>query len=868
MNTSILIQTQLLATKFFVPVASGALISRPRLTSLLAASLKYSLTLVSAPAGFGKTMLLSTWAQSLPDRNPVVAWLSLDEEDNDPQLFWTYVLSALSDQQPERFTSLLKYLQSPEAPPLKYILTTLSNLLLNSTEHFVLILDDYHVITEKEVHTTLSYLVDHLPAQLHIILSTRADPSLPLSQLRARGQLLEVRTDQLRCMAEETRDFFQEVMDIQFPDQTIQEVTARTEGWLVGLQLLRLSLPEHADPIKLLEEATGNQRYILDYLIEEVLRRQPQEVQTFLLCTSILERLTASLCDAVMQQHGSQQMLERLEQANLFVVSLDSKRQWYRYQTLFAQALCYQLEQTQPDLLPSLHHRASLWYAQHEQPTQAILHAFSAKEWPWAADLIEGQSDALNTLTWGIRKQKVLLLRDWLQQIPVDILHSRPRLCLAYTWMLLFVTPQTVLETRLNTVETLLTAQLMSQTHQARSSAPARQELENLLGEAITYRAIIRSYDEDGEATFVLCQRAQALLRADNVGVRAHIAATKLIAVYTSCANNATMAVQMGQQGVSASQAAGNTDQAISLMGLTAMHMIGTGHLHQTQQLTQQAILLAHKPGAFVLPAVGWPMLWQTEVLHEWNQLEAARSLVEEAIGLCEQLESPLSPIVSLSGYAMLLRVCLSRGELDEAHTALQELERLGSSMNQPTHLHFRSLFTTIDQVRLWLACGELDRATYWLKQVDLRARHGTLFAHEREEVACARVLLAQKQPALALQRLSPVLQRAIKGQRWGHVIEIQLLQALAYQMCHEQRQAFDALLQAVRLAEPEGSIRSFVDEGTPMETLLSKLRQEYRSAGPTPYLDTILAAFFQQNKAHKRQSKRTERHTPRPKYS
>jgi len=806
-------------------------------------------------------MLLSTWAQSLPDSNPIVAWLSLDEEDNDPQLFWTYVLSALSDQQPERFTSLLKYLQSPQAPPLKYVLTTLSNLLLNSTEHFVLILDDYHVITEKEVHTTLSYLVEHLPAQMHIILSTRADPSLLLSQRRARGQLLEVRTDQLRCTAEETRDFFQEVRGIQFPDETIQEVTARTEGWLVGLQLLGLSLAEHADPIKLLEEATGNQRYILDYLIEEVLRRQSQEMQTFLLCTSILERLTAPLCDAVMEQHGSQQMLHQLEQANLFVVSLDRRREWYRYHALFAQALCYQLEQTQPDLLPNLHHRASLWYAQHEQPTQAILHAFSAKEWLWAADLIERQSTALSTLTWGTSKQKMLLLRDWLQQIPVAILHSRPRRCLACTWLLLSITSQTVVEAHLNAMETLLTAELMTQTREVRSSdmllAPARQELEDLLGETLTYRALIRSYQGDGEAAFALCQRAQALLRADNVGIHAHIAATKLIASYASSANDAAVAIQMGLQGVSSSQTAGNTDQAISLMGLTAMHMIGTGHLHQIQRLTQQAILLGSKPGAFVLPAVGWPMLWQAEVLREWSQLEAARSLVEEAIQLCEQLESPLSPIVSHSGYAMLLRICLSRGELDEAHAALQELEHLGSSMNQPHYLHFHSLFTTIDQVRLWLARGELNRATRWVEELDLGKRRATPFAYEREEVACGRVLLAQKQPALALQRLEPVLQRAVKGQRWGHVIEIRLLQALAYQMDQQERQALDVLSEAVHRAEPEGYIRSFVDEGAPMETLLSQLRQELGKDGPTPYLDTVLAAFPQQSNVHKRQPKR-----------
>jgi len=861
------IQSQLLATKFFVPVTSGPLISRPHLSALLQESLKYPLTLISAPAGFGKTTSLSAWGQSFAGNNCPLAWVSLDEEDNEPRLFWTYVLSALDQQESQRFTPLLKYLQSPQAPPLRHVLTALCNLVQDSSQHFVLILDDYHVITEQEVHATLWYLLEHLPPQLHIILATRADPPLPLSVLRARQQVLEVRTNQLRCTVEETRAFFREAMNIKLSDQIIQEVTSRTEGWLVGLRLLGLSLHGQIDPFGLLEEVSGNQRYILDYLTEVVLQRQPQEVQTFLLSTCILERLNASLCDAVMQLHDSQQMLCQLEQTNLFMVSLDSKRQWYRYHALFAQALCYQLEQTQPDLVPNLHHRASLWCAEHDQPTQAILHAFSAKEWQWAADLIERQSVALNTLTWGISKQKVLLLRDWLQQIPVDLLHSRPRLCLAYTWMLLFITPQTVLETRLNAVETLLTAELMIQRHQERSSAmlipPARQELEDLLGEAITYRALIRSYDEDGEAALALCQRAQALLRADNV-VRAHIAVSKLFASYASSVNDAAAAIQMGLQAASLRQAAGHSDLAISIMGETALHMIGTGHLHQTQQLTQQAILLGRKPEAFVLPVIGWPMAWQAEVLREWNQLEAARSLAEEAIQLCEQIESPLSLIFSAMGYAMLLRVCLSRRELDEAHSALQEFERLGMSMNQRYYLYLHSHFTTVDQVRLWLACRELDRATRWVEQLDMSERHGTLFAREREEVACARVLLAQNRPVLALQRLEPVLQRAIKGQRWGHVIEIMLLQALAHQMCQQEMQALDTLSQAVRLAEPEGYMRSFVDEGPPIAVMLARLRKEQRKDGPTPYLDTVLAAFAKQSKTHKHQPKRVRQHTRR----
>jgi LuxR family maltose regulon positive regulatory protein len=418
-NTSMQFQDQLLTTKFFVPAALGPLISRSYLTTLLSKSLQHSLTLISAPAGFGKTTLLAAWTQSLPVNHPFVAWVSLDEEDNDPRLFWTYILAALNRQQPEHFSSLLMELQSQQTFPLKYLLNTLINLLSENTTQFLLILDDYQVITEPEIHTTLAYLVEHLPAQLRLILSTRADPPLPLSLLRSRQQIVEVRTNQLRCTAEETRTFFEQVMGIQLPEKIIQEVTARTEGWLVGLHLLGLSLGEQINPATLLQEVSGDQRYFLDYLTEVVLGRQPQEVQTFLLSTCMLERLTASLCDAVTQHADSQQMLQWLEQANLFVVALDSKREWYRYHALFAEALSCQLEKTQPDLAPILHHRASLWYAQHDQILEAILHAFRAKEWQWAADLIEGLP--LLSLAWGADEYRLMMLKEWLEQLPADV---------------------------------------------------------------------------------------------------------------------------------------------------------------------------------------------------------------------------------------------------------------------------------------------------------------------------------------------------------------------------------------------------------------------------------------------------------------
>ncbi len=404
MNPSTLLQGQLLATKFFLPTALGTLIPRPRLHALLDNALERPFTLVSAPAGFGKTTLLSTWAQVLAADTLRVCWLSLDEEDNDPYLFWTYVLSALQTQDPQHFASLLAQLQSSSPPPLKFLLTQLIHLLTESDHHVVLILDDYHLITEEQIHTSLAYLLEHLPSQLHLIVATRADPPLPLPLLRAQRRVWEIRLEQLRCTLEETRAFFQHVVGLQLPDQMLQEVAARTEGWLVGLQLLGLSLPEHVDPLTLLQQVSGEHRYILDYLTEVVLQKQPVEVQRFLLCTSILERLNASLCDAVMEQTGSQAMLGHLERANLFVVSLDSRRQWYRYHGLFAQALRYQLERRHADLVPVLHMRASQWYAQHQQTTQAILHAFEAKEWHWAADLLEGAYPPLLTFTWGARK--------------------------------------------------------------------------------------------------------------------------------------------------------------------------------------------------------------------------------------------------------------------------------------------------------------------------------------------------------------------------------------------------------------------------------------------------------------------------------
>ncbi len=855
-------ENQLLATKFYVPVAPGTLISRPRLSNLLDKLLKYPLTLVSAPAGFGKTTLLASWSQSLQASHCQVAWISLDEEDNDPRLFWMYMLTALQMQQPERFTPLLVQLQSSVSPPIKSVLVMLINLLTERTDRFVLILDDYHLITNSEIHTALAYLIEHLPAQLRLIVATRTDPPLPLPLLRTHQQALEVRTDQLRCTAEETKDFFHQVMGLQLPEKVIEEVTARTEGWLVGLQLLGLSLPEQADPLSLLEEIRGDQRYILDYLTEVVLQRQPREVQTFLLCTSILEQLSASLCDTVMGGHGSQQMLKQLDQSNLFLVSLDSRREWYRYHALFAEALRSQLEQSHADLVPILHARASRWYAQHNRTTPAILHAFKAREWHWAADLIAQAYPPLLSFTWGMTKHTLVQCRQWVEQLPTEILACRPDLSLVCVHLLWTITPHALLYRWLDLAKAGFKARVSAEASQVSPSPQVLQEQKDQLGKVLNGYAYFKSYEADGHTAFALYEQALAYLSPENAAFRAIVAIGKSIAYYLSSANDIEASIKWGYQAALFTQEAKQPIVGLNIIAITAIHLMAAGRLHEADRITQQALLPETSSGDPQLPWIGWVTLCRAELLREWNELACAQPLATEAVSLCEQAVSHISLLFLYWGYAVLIRVSLSCGDLNAARTLLQQAEQIGKSMNQLVYQYVHSCFTTVDRVRLWLACGELGQATRWVEQLDIVEQHLTPFARERQGVARARILLAKDQPTAALQHLEPALQGATAGQRWGHVLEIRLLQALAHQKLGEQSQALETLSEAVRLGEPEGYVRSFVEEGEAMAVLLCKLREEQRKAGPIPYLDRVLAAFPKQSQTFTSQSKRMAKQT------
>lgn len=843
MDESPVFHDQLLATKFFIPSPSHTMIPRHQLTELLAMSLKFPLTLVSAPAGFGKTTLLATWAKLLPSEQSRAAWVSLDEGDNEPALFWRYVLTALDNQRPGLCTQLLTYLQAQQAPPLRSILQALINRLAQQPEQLLLILDDYHLITEQAVHTSLTYLVEHLPSQLHLILTTRADPPLPISLLRARGQLLEIRTDELRCTPDEVMVFLKKTMSIQLSHDMAEEVADRTEGWLAGVQLLGLSLQGNADPGNALEEASGSQRYIFDYLIEEVFQRQSAPVQTFLLQTSILKSLSAPLCDAVLEQDGSQQLLEQLERANLFIVSLDAQRRWFRYHALFAEALRRRLEQTQPALLPVLHLRASRWFAQQGRLNEAISHAMAAQEWQWTADLIE----LVYPLVWG--NSEHAMFRRWLEQLPAEVLRSRPHLCLASAKTLFMVAPYATSERWLQDAEKALRSKAPDPGHETAkagaSSFPEQREWDNLLGEIAAQRAIITGYYlGEGDATLAFCQEALAHLSKENLLARAEVAYAQSLAYHSS--GDIVAAIQSAREATALAQAAGDISSTIIYMCRTAYSLFLQGKLHEVIQLARQAALLGTTPVGLPHAMMCWAFIFHADALLQWNRLDEALDLALQGVRLSEQTET----IVALYlGYTILMRVYMARGDMQAARSAFQKAEE---ALNKTYSPYRRDAYLIVNWIQFWLANGELERATDWVHEVDQHTRYSSPLANERETVARARMLLAQHEPTEALSLLEPLQSEAERQERWSHAIEISVLRTQAHALRSEDQEALNILSHAVGMAEPEGYIRIFVDEGAALAPLLARLREQRQKGGKAPYLDTLLAALASDNTTRK----------------
>ena len=828
------VQAHLLATKFFVPASSRALISRPHLDNLLHKGIQRRLTLVSAPAGFGKTTLLANWVRSLQAgilENHRVAWVSLDEADKSAMRFWTYVFTALEKSEPGTASAALQMLQVQHTPPLEEVLTTFINVLSQTSNSYVLILDDFYLVDDPVVHASLNYLVEHQPPQLHLIISTRVDPLLNLPRLRARGHLLEVRAEHLRCTAEEVTSFLKEVMGIELAPESLNEMTSRTEGWLVGLQLLGLSLQGRSDPDDLHPLLGGTHRYILDYLTEEVLRQQPAAVQRFLLHTSLLERLSAPLCDVVAEQADSQQMLEYLERANLFLIPLDEQRRWYRYNALFAEALRARLEREASEIIPALDLRASQWFAERGLMIEAVQHALQAKAWQRAADLIES---CAQSLPW--RQDEVPVFLRWLELLPAEAVRSRPRLSLFYAEILLTTGQLEAIEPWLQASEAVLTSVSPVESIEPALHVFTECEQEGMLGEIAALRATVADYYGDSETVQQQCQLALAHLSEQDAFQQTTIAAMQGLSALTS--GKTAAGTQRMREASTLRLATGSIGGAIHSLNMVASCLQMQGHLREAWQTFQQAITLGTESTGSPSVVVGGTYAYQADVLREWNQLDAALDLVMQGLRFAEEAGYAMDLD---RGYMVLVRIYLSRGELDAAEAALQQVMRLPTLVDNP---YRRNWLTTVEQVRLWIGWGEPEQATRWAEQLLQGVRLNTSLAREREDVARVRLLLAQHQPDAALTLLEPLIKGAMTTERFDHVIEMRLLQALAHQMCQQEREALSALSQAVCLAEPEGYIRRFVDEGPRMAALLSRLREQRRRHGPTPYLDTVLAAF------------------------
>jgi LuxR family transcriptional regulator, maltose regulon positive regulatory protein len=868
--------TPILTTKLYIPPPRPNTVLRPRLVKRLNEGRHRKLTLISAPAGFGKTTLLSEWvasrtegqglrtesvATSLSPQSSALgtraAWLSLDQGDSDPTRFLAYVVAALRTVAPTIGEGVLDALQSLQPPPAEAMLTALLNDLTTVPDHYVLILDDYHVIDARPVDDALAFLLEHLPPKIHLVIATREDPPLPLARLRTRGQLSELRATDLRFTPAEAAAFLKEMMGLNLSAKDIAALEERTEGWIAGLQLAALSMRGREDMPAFIRAFAGDNRYIVDYLVEEVLQRQPEGVRSFLLQTAILDRLNGPLCDALLgienaelkmendqaqradsqfSLFNSQFILEELERMNLFLVPLDDTRQWYRYHHLFADVLAAHLRAEQPNLVATLHRRASAWYEQHDSAADAIRHALAAEDFARAADLLELAVPAMR------RSRQEATLLGWLEALPDQLLQVRPVLSAVYAGALLASGKLQGVEARLLSAEQWLDT---TADRRAQPDAPAAamvvvdEEAFRLLpGSIAVWRAGQALVLGDVAGTVTHARRALDLVPEDDHLGRGGAVALLGLAFWAS--GNLEAAHRTYADGMALVQRAGHLSDAISGAIARADIRIAQGRLHEAMRTYEQALQLATAQGDPVLRGTADLYVGMSELERERNDLHAATQHLLSSKELGEHTGFPQNR----SRWSVVMaRIREAQGDLAGALELLQEAERRYVSDFFPNVRPIAALVT-----RVWIAQGRLGEALGWAREKGLSAHDDLSYLREFEHITLARVLLARSQseradPSLreAMELLERLLKAAEAGERTGSVIEILVLQALAHQMQGDIPAALAPLSRALTLAEPEAYVRTFVDEGPPMAVLLENAAKH----GIAPnYVRHLLIAF------------------------
>lgn len=806
--------TPVLATKLYIPPPRPKAVLRSHLIERLNAGLHHTpgITLISAPAGFGKTTLVSEWVAGC--ERPA-AWLSLDEGDNDLSRFLIYLVAALQTVAANTGAGVLGVLHSPQPPPTESILTALLNEITALPDSFILVLDDYHAIDAKPVDQALNFLLEHQPLQMHLVVSSREDPDLPLARLRAQDRLTELRVTDLRFTPSEAAEFLNQVMGLHLSADDVAALETRTEGWIAGLQLAALALqgapatPGHKDAASFIKSFTGSHHFIMDYLVEEVLHQQPENVQTFLLRTSLLERLCGPLCDAVLLDPSTpgKETLEYLERANLFLIPLDDERRWYRYHHLFGDLLRQRLSQSFPSTtgdVNELHIRASQWYEDNGFQLEAFRHAAAAGDIERAEGLIDGKGLPLH-FSGGVTP-----IIEWLESLPAPVLNARPALWWRHAAMLL-INGQTVgVAEKLQAAESALAALGLS--------GPEMDEpTRNLIGQIASARATLALTRYDVPEMLAQSRRALEYLHPDSFINRA---TAYWVQGYAQLLLGARAAARQAfMESISISQASGALFTAIlATLGLGLVQE-GDLQLHEAAETYRRILQWA---GEHPQQIIHEAHLGLGRLFYEWNDLDAAEQHGEQSIHLARQYERVIDRDIICEVF--LARLKLARGEVAEAAARLAKTDQ---SARQRNFLH-RIPEVAATQVLTFLRQGDVTAA------LQLAQMHNLPLSQ-------ARVHLAQGDPSAALKVLETWRQQA-EAKGWqDERLKAMLLQAVAIHAQGEKDRALQVLSDALTLAEPEGFIRSLIDEGEPMAQLLS----EAAAQGIMPdYAGRLLAAF------------------------
>ena len=813
--------------------------ARPRLIERLNAGLRSGckLTLLSAPAGYGKTTLLSEWVASA---GRAVAWVSLDKSDNDPARFWAYVVAALQTAQVGIGQAALATLGSSQPQAIKPLLMNLMNEIAVLPEHLILVLEDYHAIQSPAIHKALAFLLDHLPPQLHLVIASRADPPLPIALFRGRGQVTELRQSDLHFTLDEATVFLSRVAGLDLAVDEIAALTARTEGWIAGLQMAAISMRGQHDVTGFIHAFTGSDRHILDYVAEEVLLRQPEHIQRFLLQTSILERLTGALCDAILggeteetesflipappvclfPDSSGQAILEYLDHNNLFILPLDNERRWYRYHRLFADLLRHRLERLRPNLVPTLHRRASEWFEENGLNAEAIEHALAAQDPERATHLVEQVAESTM-----LRSEFATLLR-WVEALPQDQVRDRPRLCIyhALAWVL---------------------GGHPVDDAQARLQAVVEADVDHVVaGEVATFRALIAAYRGDREHSAELAQQALALLPQDSLFFRSFVAGFMgLTYLYSGDIEPATRAFR---EAIRVSQETGNlVVSVLARCHLAELSML-KGQLDESNALYEQALDVAVGEQGKWQPVAGVALVGLGRVALERYDLEAATRYLTEGIELAQNW----GEAGAIGGYVDLARARQAQGDELGALEAIETAQRLAERFDA---MALSDIHAALYQTRLWIAQGNMEAAERWVEERGLvqdlsletlkdEIRHtpARLFRFV-EYTTLAQLRIAQGYPEDALSVLRTLFRMAEDTGWEAYCIAVLVLKSLAFQAQGDIEQALGALGQALSLAEPGGIVHVFVEKGPAMARLLDQAVAQ----GIAPrYAGRLLASF------------------------